>query len=347
MLSSFLPLVLLTVSVDVQAAGEGGAADASAVDAEAAADSASEEIVPAEPVVPFVEPEASKEILAFADHLFLDGDWYRSISEYRRYLYSVKGRGEGAPRAAIAIGEALLRGEQYDAAARQLDGVAQRTSDNSLRNTALFGSARAYLLDGRPEFAKPRFRLISEDVEAEMNLREESTWLLAWGHFDAGELDMAKELFVAIGAGGGRHAEAAKGVAEAIDQKDNLPTKNILLAGALSLIPGLGHFYLGQWGIGVTSLGWNGLFIVACVLAWVQGQWGPAIVLTLLELGWYAGGIFGAISGAYRHNRDAVRNWRDRILADYGETRELPIMSVFDGRHDARPGSLVRLGGSF
>jgi len=302
---------------------------------------------PAPPPAPFVETEASREVLAFADHLFLDGDWYRSISEYRRYLYTVKGRGPEAPRAAMAIGEALLRGEQYDAAARQLDGVAQRTSDTGLRNAALFGSGRAYLLDGRPEFAKPRFRLISEDTAAEMDLREEASWLLAWGHFDAGELDMARELFMAIANGGGRHAETAKGVVASLDEKDSLPTKNILLAGALSLIPGLGHFYLGQWGIGITSLGWNGLFIVACVLAWVQGQWGPAIVLTLLELGWYSGGIFGAISGAYRHNRDAVRNWRDRILADHGETRDLPIMDTFAGRHDARPGSLVRLGGSF
>lgn len=298
------------------------------------------------PPIDFDAPEA-RDRLAFADHLFLDGDWYRSISEYRRYLYTVKGRGPEAPRAAMAIGEALLRGEQYDAAARQLDGVAQRTSDTGLRNAALFGSGRAYLLDGRPEFAKPRFRLISEDTAAEMDLREEASWLLAWGHFDAGELDMARELFMAIANGGGRHAEAAKGVVASLDEKDSLPTKNILLAGALSLIPGLGHFYLGQWGIGITSLGWNGLFIVACVLAWVQGQWGPAIVLTLLELGWYSGGIFGAISGAYRHNRDAVRNWRDRILADYGETRDLPIMDTFAGRHDARPGSLVRLGGSF
>ena len=70
----------------------------------------------AEPKAPARAPASAAstsaaETLAFADHLFLDGDWYRSITEYRRFLFEVKGRHEEAPRAALAIGEALLRGQ--------------------------------------------------------------------------------------------------------------------------------------------------------------------------------------------------------------------------------------------
>lgn len=302
---------------------------------------------PAPPPDPYVTPKDAKGVLAYADHLFLDGDWYRSISEYRRFLYMVKGRGDHAPRAALAVGEALLRGEQWDAAGRQLDGVAARTTNLQLRRTALFGSGRAYLLDGRPELAKPRFRLLAEDSDTDVDLREEATWLLAWGHFDAGELEKAREIFAQIAKAQGHHAEEAEGVVGLLDKEDSLATKNVLLAGALSLVPGLGHFYLGQWMIGITSLSWNALFIVAAVLAWVQGQWGPAIILTFMELGWYSGGVFGAISGAYKHNRDVVRNWRDQIIADYGQSRELPTMDAFADRHEALPGNLIRFGASF
>lgn len=305
-------------------------------------------ITPQAPVAPVWEtPPVAADTLHYADHLFLDGDWYRAISEYRRFLYQVKGRGQEAPRAAMAVGEAFLRGEQYDAAGRQLDGVAQRTSSMELRRTALFGAGRAYLLDGRPELSKPRFRLLSEDAEAPLFLREEATWLLAWGHFDAGELEMALALFEQVAAGGGRYAMNAQGVVAKLKTKDELSTKNPILAGALSIIPGLGHIYLGQIGVGTTSMAWNGLFIIAAALAWLQGQWGPALVLTVFELGWYAGGIFGAVAGAYKHNRDVVRNWRDEILADYGAGRDMPDMYMFQGRNDTPPGSLARFGGAF
>jgi tetratricopeptide (TPR) repeat protein len=282
--------------------------------------------------------------LRFADHLFADGDYYRAISEYRRFLFLTRGSGGDAPRAAMAIGEALLRGEQWDAAGRQFDGVATRTDDLVLRRGALFGAARAYLEDGRPELAKPRFRLLAQDDGADAALRAHSRWLLAWGHFDAGELEKARELFDAIARGDDPRAASARGVVDAIDRKGELPLRDPLVAALLSVVPGGGHFYLGQWATGVTSLGWNALFIFAAVSAWLAGDWGVATVLTFAELGWYSGSMFGAIAGAYRHNRDAVRNWRDDVLAAHGAARALPELHTVA---DEPPGSLLRLRGSF
>ena len=282
--------------------------------------------------------------LRFADHLFGDGDYYRAISEYRRFLFLTKGRGLESPRAALAIGEALLRGEQFDAAGRQLDGVATRTLDMELRRTALFGAARAYLEDGRPELAKPRFRLIVEDPESDSALAGQSRWLLAWGHFDAGEIEKAREIFQGIASSTSPFAKDAQGVVDAIDKKGELDTKDPLIAALLSVVPGGGHFYLGQWGTGFTSLTWNALFIFAAVSAWISGDWGIAVVLTFAELGWYSGSMFGAIAGAFRHNRDVVKNWRDETLTTWGSTRVLPELHEVD---DHAPGSLLRFRGTF
>jgi len=282
--------------------------------------------------------------LDFADHLFADGDWYRAITEYRRYLYQVRGTGSHAPRAALAIGEALLRGEQWDAAGRQLDGVAQRTADLDLRRAALFGAGRAYLLDGRAELAKPRFRLLADDAGAPESMRAEAAWLLAWGHFDAGELDDARGLFATIGEGSSERRDAAQAMVRALDSRNNLPTKNPVFAATFAMIPGLGHIYLGEWMVGLASFGWNALFIFGAAAAWIQGLWGPAVILTLFEVGWYAGGIFGAVSGAFRHNRDVVRNWRDQLLAEYGGGRELPELYVLRDAGFALPGTPSRFG---
>lgn len=298
---------------------------------------------PSSPSSPSADGEAGL-ALRFADHLFGDGDYYRAITEYRRSLWLSRGRGDEAPRAALAIGEALMRGEQWDAAGRQLDGVASRTTDMELRRTALFGAARAYLEDGRPELAKPRFRLLVADEEAEAGLKGQSRLLLAWGHFDAGELDKARELFQSIALSDSPYAKEAQGVIDAIDAKGSLDTKDPLVAALLSIIPGAGHMYLGQWGTGVTALAWNTLFIAAAVSAWISGDWGVAAVLTFAELGWYSGSMFGAISGAFRHNRDAVRNWRDETIATWGASRAFPEVSQVES---SPPGALIRFRGTF
>lgn len=203
---------------------------------------------------------AGQSELAFADHLFLDGDYYRAITEYRRFLFAVRGRAPDAPRAAMAIGEALLRGEKWDAAGRQYDGIATRTQQVSLRQQALFAAGRAYLMDARPEMAKPRFRLLVEEPTTPTGLSHDASWFLAWGHFDAGELEDAYKVFLRIAQSDGAHATDAQGVVQALLDKDKLDQKDPMLAGLLSIVPGLGHFYLGRWGVGLTSLTWNGVF---------------------------------------------------------------------------------------
>ena len=282
--------------------------------------------------------------LRFADHLFGDGDYYRAISEYRRYLYVSRGRGADAPRAALAIGEALVRGEQWDAAGRQLDGVATRTLDMQVRRVALFGAARAYLEDGRPELAKPRFRLLVADPDADATLQASSRLLLAWGHFDAGEIEKARELFQSIAVSDSPWAKDAAGVVASIDKRGELDIKDPIVAALLSVIPGVGHMYLGQWGTGFTSLAWNGLFIFAAVWAWLDGDWGVAAVLTFAELGWYSGSMFGAIAGAFRHNRDVNRNWRDETIATWGAARSFPELPTVE---QSAPGTMIRFRGTF
>ena len=49
-----------------------------------------------------------------------------------------------------------------------------------------------------------------------------------------------------------------------------------------------------------------------------------ASVLGVVGLGWYSGGVYGAIAGAMQHNRDLIYNWREKTLLHYGEKRQVP-----------------------
>ena len=54
--------------------------------------------------------------------------------------------------------------------------------------------------------------------------------------------------------------------------------------------------------------------------------------------------MFGAVAGAFRHNRDVVKNWRDETLTTYGASRALPELHEIE---EQQPGSLLRFRGTF
>lgn len=107
--------------------------------------------------------------------------------------------------------------------------------------------------------------------------------------------------------------------AEAIaDHVDGLvlPRKRPVLAGALSIIPGLGHFYIEEYGAGVWAMIFNGAFIYGMADSIASKRYGQATLIGLVELIWYTGTIFGAVAGAHRFNRDARRVVEDGLFED-------------------------------
>ncbi|NIQ96268.1 MAG: tetratricopeptide repeat protein, partial [Desulfuromonadales bacterium] len=60
--------------------------------------------------------------LSFADALFAEGDYYRAITEYKRYLHHFP-QGAEASRAALEIGRSYLAGGRYEQADEAFDRV--------------------------------------------------------------------------------------------------------------------------------------------------------------------------------------------------------------------------------
>ncbi len=95
-----------------------------------------------------------------------------------------------------------------------------------------------------------------------------------------------------------------------------LPRKRPVLAGALSIVPGLGHIYIEEYGSALVAAVWNGAFIWAFVDSLRSQKYGQATLIGVVEFVWYSGTIFGAVSGAHRFNRDARRIVEDGVLRD-------------------------------
>lgn len=79
-------------------------------------------------------------------------------------------------------------------------------------------------------------------------------------------------------------------------------------------VPGLGYFYLGQKKTALTSFLINVLLIGGAVQLFVNHYYTLGSLTALLEIGWYAGGIFGAKHSTYLYNETLFTNYAEKIF---------------------------------
>lgn len=238
-------------------------------------------------------PEAERRI---GDALLSEGDAYRAITAYKRYLVlAPDAADQDLVRYRIAL--AYLVGEQDDAAWRAAARIGGRPEVD----------LAARLLVGRALYGLERYDL-ALDVLGPLDAPY-AHYVVGWTHLRRFELRPAADAFAAMGTDEGRVLAAA------LRRPDALPYRSPVLAGLLSLVPGLGHAYLGLWGVAASSLTWNGAFLWGMYETGRSGQWGLFALLSVLESLWYFGGIYGAVIGAERFNRDARLDYLDAVAA--------------------------------
>lgn len=241
-----------------------------------------------------------KEIQRFSAELFAAGEYYRAITEARRYL-SLFPRGVRSEEMAKSIGDAYLMSHEWAEAVTAYDDFLMRFPASPLAVTAQFHKAIALLKQGGTAEAERLFQLILSGADGEKK-HEAALWeillLIRQNRFDEAETRLRNRMLrPGIDAEIG-HIEAL------LREKKGARYKSPVTAGALSaLIPGAGQFYNERYGDGVYSFLLNSLFIVAAYKAYEAHNYGLGAILTLFEIGWYTGGIYGALGGAHKHNR--------------------------------------------
>jgi TM2 domain-containing membrane protein YozV len=191
-----------------------------------------------------------------------------------------------------------VRGEQPDAAEAHFLSLAELSPEWRARAQLELGWAR--YAAGRSQAATFALRsfLRWSDSQATADT-DRARYLLGWALLAEDDGAAAAEAFSSITS-----LPEKRPLTEAARSWPSLPRKSPLLAGLLSVVPGAGHLYIGEPLIGLAALGWNGLFSFALYESIRRDQVGVAVLLGALELIWYTGTIFGAVSGAQKYNRD-------------------------------------------
>ena len=269
--------------------------------------------------------------LGFADQLARDGDWYRAITEYRRFVHHFPDHAlVGA--AGSRVGALYEAAGKYEAAAAAYQVVARGTSDPEKARAAQWQAGRCLELAGRWLEAAALYTRYFERHPAGPEA-DNARYRHAWTLVEAGAVEGAKRA-LADTPPSGEFSSAGRDLETALDAPD--PSgRSPVLAGVLSaVLPGAGQAYAGRWGDGALALLVNATFLFGTYQAWINDNTATAVVMGMFGAGFYVGGVFGGVNAAHRHN-DAVRQhrrstWRKRFAAPEGSTPpprvDLPLL---------------------
>lgn len=275
----------------------------------------SQPTLPASPVDPLTDAE---QILGFADALFNDGDYYRAITEYKRFLFFYASDAR-AGRVRLQIGRAYMRAQQWEEARKAFAALAQQHADPEIRAEA------AYLI-GETSFQQQRYAQAIADLRpvaeryGQTPVGERARYLLGWSHLRARQWPEATQAFESVDTASPLFP-SSRTLADAARDAQSLPRKSPALAGLMSaVVPGTGHFYTGRWRDGTIALLLNGAFLAAGIEAVSAGNEAAAGLILFFEAAWYSGAIYGAVNAAQKYNRDVEERWLQGLERQHGPT---------------------------
>lgn len=271
----------------------------------------------AETGLPQVSGEADR-LFAFAASLMEEGDYYRGITEYKRFV-SYFPDDHRVPLARLNVALAYRRGGKTDLAVEILQAIQADYAGSSIAEKAHYEIGVAYAASGRHQEAATTlgdYLALYHD-----SVRQDAAWeRLGWSLVHLWRLEEAAQAFRSVSDRSARYP-FTQALAEQLGAPVAIPEKSPLLAGTLSaLLPGAGQFYTQRPREGITSFLLNGAFIWAIVGLFNNGNEVAGVLLGFFEIGWYSGGIYGAVNDAHKFNRKAKLDY----IADLKNRYPLP-----------------------
>lgn len=260
----------------------------------------------------------SERIMAFADHLFEQADYYRAITEYERLLFHYP-EDPLAGKARFRIALCYFRGDRLLPAIERFRALAEAHHGKDLGRDALFMLSEAHLLNKDYPAVRAACRSFLAAYPADPRA-DACRIRIGWSFLREGDWRAAAEAFNTLPQDSPLREDAV-GLAAAALRYPEIPKKSPALAGGLSAaLPGAGQLYTGRPRDAVTAFLLNGIFIWGAVEAFRNDNETTGGILLFFEAGWYAGNIYNAVSNAHKYNRRAERAYLEQLGSQYGLT---------------------------
>lgn len=238
---------------------------------------------------------AAPDSLSFADSLAAENDYYRAITEYKRFLY-YSPEDTRAAYAQLSIGKCLLAGQRWDKADRALEKVWSLYPESEEAQTARQLYADAAYNRGDFATAETRYQRLQETLPAESS--DSNLFKEGLSQLQQSNLNEARKSFSAL------QSPLDLQLSISLDDYQQLPKKSPQVAGILSaLLPGTGQLYTERPRQAGIAFALNAAFIYGAIESWEHENYATAGILSLFEIGWYGGNIYNAMNNAHKFNR--------------------------------------------
>lgn len=240
---------------------------------------------------------SEERLLVFAEKLELEGDYYRAITEYQRFLFyypdsSLK------TKALLGVFSCYYKAGQYLTAIHWgKDLIEQHLVVNPVE--LQFYIALSYYKANNFGQARQYFQAVAANGQG--TYYDKSLMLKGLTYAAQFNWSEAEKAFNEVTAMSAYYDEARYCVTLSQEGR-KLKLKKPVIAGLLAIIPGMGYFYDGYPQTGVSALIVNGLFFAATAEVKDNDNNGGAAMLGILSLGWYGGNIYGSVNSAERKN---------------------------------------------
>lgn len=266
----------------------------------------------------------------FAQYLYESRQFRRAAEEYQRFAYFFP----HDPRHRTALfnaGDAFLKAGEPTIALSRFKSLIDHDELDAIAIDSHFKIANCYLQmnsSGQAVVQLHNLIALSENPE----VIDRAYYRIGWIYLDQLDWSGAQRAFDRISSAGRDQYRVAE-LITAIGQADQLPRKSPGAAGTLSIVPGAGQLYLGRYEDALIAFGVNlGLFWAAYE-SFDNDLNALGALLTFVGIGFYAGNIYGAVSGAHKYNRTQAQQYANQLKQQFTLGIRPGSRGAMDGIH--------------
>lgn len=244
---------------------------------------------------------------AFAESLFKERDFFRAISEYKRFAFLYPGDAARVEASRFRIGECYFLAERWEEAVETFRQFVKDFPESRRVDEAILYMGEAEKKRKRYDEALSLFDAVAERGQNREH-RNRGVYEGALVLLEKGDWPGARERFLRVGEESSLRRPALV-YSEGLEKEKELPRKDPAVAGTLAaILPGAGHLYTERPKDALIAFLLNGAFIWAAVELFDDGNTVAGSVVTFFELGWYTGNIYSAVGSAHKFNRRIREN---------------------------------------
>lgn len=232
----------------------------------------------------------------YAKHLMADMDYYRAISEYKRYLFLCPNTSE-INEARYNIGLSYFLAGRYK---EVIDWNEEMVSRNYSENRLLILTGKS---NYRLENSSIAFDLFSEILNDNPDLSEynQACYYSGLSLVQVERFTEAAGYFHRVEANSPYYQNSQTYI-DYLSIGQFYDSKKPNIAGMLSIIPGAGYLYTSHYHTAAASFIVNGLLFWASYNAFQNDRTAEGIIFSTFFVGFYVGNIYGSVQSAHRYN---------------------------------------------